>query len=155
MLSRRVRGFLGVMTTWGVVFSGFSVVSLTALFLSGRIPDQIDFRVISIYVVRGFLTGALSGALFAALLRGRKRSQTVSTISIRRVTVLGFIGGASLPLLTMLASGAFSYMPVAAVLASTAISGVIGSGVAASILWIAQRAPRLPSERAAPELPNR
>ena len=155
MLSRRVRGFLGVMTTWGVVFSAFGSATFTALILSGRFPPEIGYRFIPMVALRGFIAGALSGALFAALLVGRKRRQTVSTISIRRATVLGFIGGASLPLVTTLAARAFVFLPIATVLASSVVAGLIGSGIAGSIIWMAQRAPRLPSERETLELPNR
>ena len=104
MLSRRLRGFLGVMTTWGVVFSALGAASFTALIVSGRFPGEIGYRLIPIVALRGFVAGALSGALFAALLVARKRSQTVSTISIRRAMALGFLGGTGLPLATMLAA---------------------------------------------------
>ena len=155
MLSRRVRGFLGVMTTWGVVFSALGAASFTAIILSGRFPAEVGYRFIPIVALRGFIAGALSGALFAALLVARKRSQTVSTISIRRATALGFIGGASLPLFTMFAARAFGLVPLATIITSSVVAGLMGSGIAGSIIWIAQRAPRLPSERAVPELPNR
>jgi hypothetical protein len=155
MLSRRLRGFLGVMTTWGVVFSAFGVASFTAVILSGRFPAEIGYRFLPMVALRGFVAGALSGALFAALLVGRKRSQTVSTISMRRATALGFVGGASLPLVTLLAGRTFGLIPVATIITSSVVAGVIGSGIAGSIIWIAQRAPRLPSEPIAPELPHR
>jgi hypothetical protein len=155
MLSRRLRGFLGVMTTWGVVFSAFGVASFTAIILTGRFPDAIGYRFLPMVALRGFIAGALSGALFAALLVARNRSQTVSSISMRRATALGFVGGASLPLVTLLAGGAFGLLPIATIMTSTVVAGLIGTGIAGSVIWIAQRAPQLPSEPSAPQLPDR
>ena len=48
----------------------------------------------------------------------------------RRGVVLGFIGGASLPLVTTLAARAFVFLPIATVLASSVVAGLIGSGIA-------------------------
>jgi hypothetical protein len=148
MLSRRVRAFLGVMTTWGVAFSALSVVSLTAVILGSDIPKHIiGFHNLPAVAVRGFLAGALSGALFAALLIGSERKNTVSSIPIRRVALLGFLGAASLPFLTVAAAGGFGILPLYTVLTSSLGAGVVGSAIAAATIAIARRAPALPSER--------
>jgi hypothetical protein len=148
VFSRRVRAFLGVMTTWGVVFSAISLVSFTAMLLVTDIPRHIlGFHNLPAIVLRGFLAGALSGGLFAALLMGRERSNSVSTMSIRRVAAWGFLGAATLPFLTVAAVGGFAILPLVTVLTSSLVSGTIGSAIAASTIAIARRAPELPSER--------
>jgi hypothetical protein len=151
MLSRRVRGFLGVMTTWGVAFSALAVISMTAVILGN--PDvPLGFRHLPALALRGFLAGALAGGLFAALVAGRERSGSVSSMSPRRFALWGFVGGASLPVITIAAAGGFAFLPLAAIVTSTLVSGAIGSAIAASTIALARRAPELPAEKVRPGL---
>jgi hypothetical protein len=155
MLSRRLRGLLGVMTTWGIAFSAFATISISAVILSGIAPDVLGFRHVPLIALRGFLAGALSGGLFAALLVGRERSKTVATMSLGRVTAWGFLGGAALPAVTMLALNGIQHLPIGAIITSIVSAGAIGAGIAATSVHLARRAPELPLDRATPELPSR
>src|SRR6185436_1198652 len=106
MLPRRIRGLLGIMTTWGIAFSVIGVASLSAVVLSGAVSDSIiGFRHLPLVALRGFLAGALSGGLFSALLVWRERSKGVSTVSVRRMATWGFLGAGSLVPVMALAAG--------------------------------------------------
>lgn len=73
-------------------------------------------------------------------------------MSLRRVALWGFVGGATLPVLTVLAAGGLRFIPAATLLTSSLVAVALGSSIAAATILIARRAPELPAERARREL---
>ena len=100
----------------------------------------------------GFVVGAISGDLFSLLLMRRERNRTVSSISTWRAAGWGFVGAAALPVLTVLGLGYISVVPIGILVAGTVKAGLLGAGVAASMITIARRAERRAQLEIAPRL---
>src|SRR5689334_11239562 len=147
-LLRRLRGLLGIATTWGVAFS----VMMTTL-LIGRLalglPHGAHFgvRPIVVAAIEFFLMGGLSGTLFALFFARGERRQTLDTLSMSRVALWGFLGvgvpSAALTLGAILMYGrGFVVAPL-----SIALAGAMGSAMSVATIKLARRAPAIP-ERA-------
>jgi len=147
-LLRRLRGLLGIATTWGVAFS----VMMTTL-LVGRLalglPHGAHFgvRTIIVAAIEFFLMGGLSGTLFSLFFARGERRQTLDTLSMSRVALWGFLGvgvpSAALTLGAILMYGrGFVVAPL-----SIALAGAMGSAMSVATIKLARRAPAIP-ERA-------
>jgi hypothetical protein len=144
-ISRKLRGVVGMALTWGVGFSLLGSLTLLVGLLVGLVPSSIfGPREILAVAVRGFISGAFAGGLFAWLFATAERRQTLATISKLRVAVWGFLGAAVLPLATAIAIGS-SVVPLSVLVAGTVVSGVIGSVMAMTTVHLARRAPALPA----------
>src|SRR5262249_50222032 len=92
----RLRGVIGVGTTWGVCFSALSSLLFLVARLSGSLPVEVfGSRMVVAIAARGFVVGALSGAVFSLVLTAAERRRTLAGLSAGRVALWGFLGTAA------------------------------------------------------------
>jgi len=96
-VTRRLRGLIGIATTWGVCFSGLSSLLYFVAWLSGSLWEVEVFgaRIWITIAARGFVVGAFAGAVFSLVLAAAERRRTLSGLSSGRVALWGFLGTAS------------------------------------------------------------
>lgn len=142
---RRLRGLVGIATTWGIAFS----VMMTALFIGRWIlgPSHGASFGVRQFVIAGiefFLMGGLAGTLFSLFFARGERRHTLETLSMPRVALWGFLGvGIPQAALTLGATLVYGRGFVIAPL-SIAIAGAMGSAMSVATIKLAQRAPALP-----------
>ena len=143
---RRLRGILGIATTWGVAFS----VVATTLVVSGVVTRLFPVsifgpRQIAAVAVENFLMGGLAGTLFSLFFAGGERRQTIETLSMPRVALWGFLG-VGVPAAALVLGATFLYgrIPLLVVPLSIAVAGAMGSAMSVATIKLARRAPALP-----------
>jgi hypothetical protein len=142
-IMRRLRGLIGMATTWGVCFSALSSVLFLAARLTGSLPMEVfGTRMVLAIAARGFVVGALAGAVFSLVLAAAERRRTLSRLSSGRVALWGFLGTAAIPFaFSAFSSANVLHLPISIIAASTVAYGAIGGALAATILHVARRAP--------------
>jgi hypothetical protein len=156
-VTRRLRGLVGMATTWGVCFSSLSTLSLLVARLAGRLPaDVFRARIVMAVAARGFVAGAFAGAVFALVLAAAERRRTLSGLSSGRVALWGFLGTAAIAFgYAALPANAALHLPIGIIVTSALTYGAIGGTLAATILGVARRAPAQAIETVeAAELPR-
>ena len=142
---RRLRGLLGIATTWGVAFSMIMTTLLVGRWAFGAFPRGVlGPRQIVVAAVEFFLMGGLAGTLFSLFFASGERRKTLDTLSMARVALWGFLGvGVPAAALTLgaafLYSRALFFAPFA-----IAAAGALGSAMSVATIKLAQRAPALP-----------
>lgn len=142
---RRLRGLVGIATTWGVAFSMMMTTLLLARWgLAGFPGAMFGPRQIIIAVVEFFLMGMLAGTLFSLFFARGERRQTLETLSMTRVALWGFLGvGVPTAALTVGAVLTYGRGLLIAPL-SIALAGAMGSAMSVATIKLARRAPALP-----------
>jgi hypothetical protein len=142
-ITRRLRGLVGMATTWGVCFSTLSSLLFLVARLSGKLPVEVfGTRIVLAIAGRGFVVGALAGAVFSLVLAAAERRRTLSRLSYARVALWGFLGTAALPFIfSAFSSANILHLPISIVVAGTLTYGAIGGAIATTILRVARRAP--------------
>jgi hypothetical protein len=142
-IMRRLRGLIGMATTWGVCFSALSSLVFLVARLSGALPVEVfGTRMVLAIAARGFVVGALAGAVFSLVLAAAERRRTLSGLSSGRVALWGFLGTAAIPFaFSAFSSANILHLPISIILTSTVTYGAIGGALAATILHVARRAP--------------
>ena len=142
---RRLRGLVGIATTWGIAFSVIMTTLLVGRWLIG-FPHSAAFgaRQIIVAAIEFFLMGGLAGTLFSLFFARGERRQTLETLSMSRVALWGFLGvGVPTSALTIAATLLYGRGLLVAPL-SIAIAGAMGSAMSVATIKLAQRAPALP-----------
>jgi hypothetical protein len=103
-------------------------------------PEIGGVRLLVPIIVRGFIGGAVAGAVFATLFARAERNRTLATLSARRVALWGFVGGA-VPAAITLGLVAARFIPIGVMGAACLAYGVIGASIATVMVRIARRAP--------------
>ena len=133
-MRQRLRGLVGIATTWGVGLSAIGTTLLVGGIAAGVIPGAFfGPREIIAVAVRNFVMGATAGVLFAMLLARGERRQTVATLSLRRVAGWGFLG------LAIPAAIVVVTAPVALSLAT--LTAGIGAALSTATVKLARRTP--------------
>jgi hypothetical protein len=143
-VTRRLRGLIGMATTWGVCFSALSTLLFLGARLVGSLPvEMFGARIVIAIAGRGFVVGALAGALFSLVLAAAERRRTLSGLSSGRVALWGFLGTAAIPFVysALSSANAALHLPISIIVAGTLTYGTIGSAIATTILGVARRAP--------------
>ena len=142
---RRLRGLLGIATTWGVAFSVIMTTLLVGRWALGLFPGaHFGVRQIIVAGIEFFLMGGLAGTLFSLFFARGERRQTLETLSMARVALWGFLGvGVPAAALTLGAIFMYGRGFVIAPL-SIALSGAMGSAMSVATIKLARRAPALP-----------
>ena len=139
--TRQYRGLVRTSLTAGAVLAALATGSLALGLAAGVVPESVfGARELVALAVRGFIVGAVTGALFSAFIRRGAREQTLSTLTASRVALWGGLASASVPILTALMSTG-PVLPIGILAASTALFGFGGAAVSAGMLRMAQRAP--------------
>ena len=140
-ISRQIRAVSGIALTWGVAFSAIGATALlTALALHTHPSQYFVVGTLVSIVVRGFVGGAVAGTVFATVFARAERNRTLTTLSMRRVALWGFIGS-GLPAAIALGLGAARILPIGVMGAAFLAYGVIGGSLATLMVKIARRAP--------------
>ena len=138
---RQIRAVSGIAVTWGVAFSALGATAfLTALALHALPPQLVGVERFVNVIVRAFVGGAVAGSVFATVFARAERNRTLSTLSMRRVALWGFIGS-GVPAAIALALGAPRVLPIGVMGAACLAYGVIGASIASVMVRIARRAP--------------
>jgi len=98
---RRLRGVVGTMGVWGLVFAAVGVAGLIPLSFFGMLPPFQLSRFLGLVaetVIRWGLGGAGMGLAFATAMLLGERRRTLGALSPRRLTAWGFIAGAIVPM---------------------------------------------------------
>ena len=121
-LLRKLRGAIGLATTWGVAWAAIFAAIVTVVgFLD---PNSIDpgegpVRVAMIGAVYGLVSGAVVAVLFAVA----ERRKTLRDLSLGRAALWGAIGTAVFPLLTQVSDGMVLILcPIGAALAAGSVA---------------------------------
>ena len=87
---RRLRGLLGIATTWGIAFSIVMTTLLVGRWAVG-FPHgvHLSVRLFAIAAIEFFLMGGLAGTLFSLFFARGERRQTLETLSMPRVALWG------------------------------------------------------------------
>jgi len=143
-ITRRLRGLVGMATTWGMCFSALSSLFFLGVRLVGSLPiEMFGARIVFAIAARGFVVGALAGAVFSLVLAAAERRRTLSGLSAGRVALWGFLGTAAIPFVSVALSSpnAVLHLPISIIVTGTLTYGAIGGAIAATILGVARRAP--------------
>src|SRR4051794_34479784 len=100
-LTQRLRGVLGTMTLWAVVFAAAGLAGLIPLAFLGVLPPFELSRFLRFAVnsaVSWGLGGAAMGMAFATAILLGERKRSFGALSTRRFAAFGFIAGALVPL---------------------------------------------------------
>jgi len=142
---RRLRGLVGIATTWGVAFSIMMTTLLVGRWaLGGFHGFVLGPRQITVALIEFFLMGGLAGTLFSLFFASGERRQTLETLSLPRVALWGFLG-VSVPTAALTLGAIFMYgrgLLVAPL--SIALAGAMGSAMSVATIKLARRAPALP-----------
>lgn len=142
---RRLRGLVGIATTWGVAFSIMMTTLLIGRWaLGGFHSFVLGPRQITVALIEFFLMGGLAGTLFSLFFASGERRQTLETLSLPRVALWGFLG-VSVPTAALTLGAIFMYgrgLLVAPL--SIALAGAMGSAMSVATIKLARRAPALP-----------
>jgi len=142
---RRLRGLVGIATTWGVAFSIMMTTLLIGRWaLGGFHSFALGPRQITVALIEFFLMGGLAGTLFSLFFASGERRQTLETLSLPRVALWGFLG-VSVPTAALTLGAIFMYgrgLLVAPL--SIALAGAMGSAMSVATIKLARRAPALP-----------
>lgn len=95
-LVRRLRGAIGIATTWALLWALLGALLGTIDTLSRPTGGESPWYLAAVLGRVGFLSGLVCAAIIAGLERHRRLSQ----LSLARVALWGAIGGATIPLLT-------------------------------------------------------
>ena len=133
---RQLRSAFVIATSWGALWAAIGV-SVTLLLAVVR-PQEIgaDEGPGKVAAVLG-LVGFLSGLGFAGLLCFAEKGQRFSELSMRRIALWGFIGGAAIPAL------------VGADIGEGWITGILGAIFAAGSLALARQVRSLATDPSA------
>jgi hypothetical protein len=135
---RRYRGIIGLAAVWAVSLSALATSSLALGLATGLVPGSIfGARELVAVVIRGLLAGGVAGGLFGWLLSTREQRATLSTLSPGRVGRWGFVAGASVPALMVLAAGG-PVLPLGVLGAAIVGAGIGGSVLARGTLSVAR-----------------
>ena len=141
---RRLRGLVGIATTWGVAFSIMMTTLLIGRWAIGFPHSGFGLRQIIVALIEFFLMGGLAGTLFSLFFARGERRQTLETLSMARVALWGFLGvGVPTAGLTIGAVLMYGRGLLIAPL-SIALAGAMGSAMSVATIKLARRAPALP-----------
>ena len=142
---RRLRGLLGIATTWGFAFSIMMTTLLVGRWAVGLSHGaHLGVRQVVIAGTEFFLMGGLAGTLFSLFFARGERRQTLETLSMPRVALWGFLGvGVPAAALTLGAALMYGRVVLVAPL-SIALAGAMGSAMSVATIKLARRAPALP-----------
>ena len=142
---RRLRGLLGIATTWAITFSVIGTALLIGRWAMGRSPGSVSGpRQIVIAAIEFLLMGGLAGTLFSLFFASGERRQTLETLSMPRVALWGFLG-VSVPTAALTLGAVFLYGRALLVAPLTVVvAGALGSAMSVATIKLAQRAPALP-----------
>ncbi len=142
---RRLRGLLGIATSWGVAFSGIMTTLLIGRWAVGLFPGAtFGPRQIVIAAIEFFLMGGLAGTLFSLFFARGERRRTLETLSMPRVALWGFLAvGVPAAALTLGAAAFYSRALLVAPL-TIGLAGALGSAMSVATIKLARRAPALP-----------
>jgi hypothetical protein len=144
---RRLRGLLGIATTWAVTFAVAGTALLVGRSVLGLFfPGGAIFgpRQIIVSAVEFFVMGGLAGTLFSLFFAGGERRQTLETLSLPRVALWGFLG-VGVPTAALSLGAIFLYGRALLVAPLTiAVAGAMGSAMSVATIKLARRAPALP-----------
>jgi hypothetical protein len=162
-LVRRVRGFVGMMSVWAVVFGVTGTAWPISLALFGALPDWpypfgIFLRILAQTFALFGSAGAAMGFTFATAVLLGERKRALVALSPRRFAAWGFLAAAIVPMgfatfleLTGRSSDSFN-LRVGLIFAG--ICGATGATLAAATLRAARRAPvSLDDENPHPRVP--
>lgn len=143
---RRLRGILGIATTWGVAFSVIGTTLVVSGVVTGLLPASIfGPRQVVAVAIENFLMGGLAGTLFSLFFASGERRQTLETLSMPRVALWGFLGvGVPTAALVLGASVLYGRMSLLAAPLGVAMAGAMGSAMSVATIKLARRAPALP-----------
>ena len=135
---RRLRAVLVLAIASGMVWVplGFAVSTIDSL-LAGRGFPRVTNLIGQIPLL--LMVGTVCGFLFSLGLAVGARKQTFAALTLPRVSVLGAIGAATLPL--ALAFADTGSIRVHGMLSALAIYGTVGALTACGLLALARRAP--------------
>jgi len=138
-LFRKIRGALGVGTTWGVMWAAIGAV--IGLIIEWTNPSMFYFvNPVVEWAIGMGMYGAVSGFGFAGLLSLREGRKMLSDLSLKRVALWGVLGSAAVPLvfswMGMFAAGTTVLDIVAAMGVTSLLGGIFAPGSVA----IAKRA---------------
>ena len=144
---RRLRGVLGIATTWAITFAVAGTALLVGRSVLGLFfPGGVVFgpRQIIVSAVELFFMGGLAGTLFSLFFASGERRQTLETLSMPRVALWGFLG-VGVPTAALSFGAIFLYGRALLVAPLTiAVAGAMGSAMSVATIKLARRAPALP-----------
>jgi len=138
-LVRRLRGLLGIGTTWGALWSA---IGAAIGFVIGAVSPEVwtSGNPILEWTIGMGLYGLVSGVGFGGLLSIREGRRTILEIPLRRAAAWGVLGAAAVPLLFG-ALGTFEVgTTMAEVLGAIIVTGALGGTFAPAAIAIARRA---------------
>ena len=138
-LFRKIRGALGVGTTWAVMWAAIGAV--IGLIIEWVNPSMFYFvNPVVEWAIGMGMYGAVSGFGFAGLLSLREGRKQLADLSLKRVALWGVLGSAAVPLvfgwMGLFAAGTTALDVIAAMGVTSLLGGVFSSGSVA----IAKRA---------------
>ena len=144
-LIRRLRGVVGTMGVWAIVFASAGAAGLIPLLLLDRLPPfELGrfLQLLGIVLVRWGLFGAAMGGAFAAAVLLAERKRTLAALSHRRFAAWGFAAGAIVPMTIGIAYELTGHSSIAINLRTgfvfAGICGAIGAALAATTLRAAR-----------------
>lgn len=143
---RRLRGLVGIATTWAITFSVVGTALMIGRSAVGLLFPGVIFgpRQIIVAAIEYFLMGGLAGTLFSLFFASGERRQTLETLSMPRVALWGFLG-VSVPMAALSLGAIFLYGRVLlGVPLTVAVAGAMGSAMSVATIKLARRAPALP-----------
>jgi hypothetical protein len=143
---RRLRGLVGIATTWGIAFSVIMTTLLIGRWAVGaRYGGAFGARQIIVAAVEFFFMGGLAGTLFSLFFARGERRQTLETLSMPRVALWGFLGvGVPTAALTIAAMLMYGRGLLLVAPLSIVTAGALGSAMSVATIKLARRAPALP-----------
>jgi len=146
MILRRIRGLLGIASTWGIAFSAIATTLVVSGLVTRLFPAAVfGPRQIIGVAIENFLMGALAGTLFSLFFASGERRQTLETLSMPRVALWGFLGvGVPTAALSLGAIFLYGRVPLWGAPLAVAMAGAMGSAMSVATIKLARRAPALP-----------
>jgi hypothetical protein len=155
-IARKLRAMLGMGVVWGLAWIPLALGSVVLLGLrAGHWPTM---SLLGEAALAGALAGGVSGVVFGGLVALTERRHTIASLSSRRLALLGVLAGV-LPIgllaLQALLRVEDSWVFIAPLLGRVvALSSILGAACAGGVLYLARRAPSLPSDHDRDSLPN-
>jgi hypothetical protein len=142
---RRLRGILGIATTWGVAFSVIATTLLIGGLTIGLFPGSVfgPRQIVSV-AIQNFFMGGLAGTLFSLFFAGGERRQTLETLSMARVALWGFLGVGVPTAALVLGASILYHIPLLVAPLGITMAGALGSAMSVATIKLARRAPALP-----------
>jgi hypothetical protein len=144
-MGRRLRGLLGIATTWGVALAALATTVLAGGIAIGVVPTSVfGLRQVIAVAIQNFIVGAFAGSVFSLLFAGAERKRSLATVSMPRVALWGFLGVAIPVALTTATASVLYRVPLSVAATGILVAGVMGSAMSTATIKLARRAPALP-----------